>query len=234
MRVRWRLLAMVVGIVAGASFVGSPPGVANAAGCPSTPLTVGELRALWDGEFSGFAGMTNPRARACYGGADVRVIGYVDMPDGLGGTSASGIKPFWLTEWGLMLYGASNAIRTNHANDSYVIATAPKLGDLNARFAHRWVLVTAHFDDRRAKTCRGWGVDPPTKTQSVRICRSIMVLSSITTTSAPDTSTAAGTGPLTVPGQPASPALLLMAAGLGTWAWLGRRRRGRESKRPGQ
>jgi hypothetical protein len=222
MRLRRRLVATVLVIVAAASIGESPPGVANAAGCPSTPLTVGELRSLWDGEYAGFAGMTNPRGRACYGGADVRVIGFVDVPDGLGGTSASGIKPGWLTEWGLWIYGTSNAIATDHANDSYTIATAPKLGDLNERYARRWVVVTAHFDDPRARTCRGWGVEPPTKKEAVRVCRSIMVLSSISTTSAPDTATTSGRGD--APGEVA-PWLLAVAGLLGSVAWVGRPRR---------
>jgi len=237
MRVRPWLLATVLGVVAGASLWVSPPPAARAAGCPATPLTVAELRDLWEGEYAGFAGMTNPAGRACYGGADVPVIGYVDMPEGLGGTSASGIKPAWMTEWGLMLYGASNAISTNHANDSYVIATRPRLGDLNERYRHRWVLAMAHFDDPAARTCRGWGVDKPSKKESVSVCRSIMVLSSVSTTSAPDSSTAAIVGS---PGAPrlALPVALLAAAGLGTVAWVGRARRlrtpDRESKRPGR
>ena len=166
--------------------------------------------------------MTNPRGRACYASADVRVIGFVDVPDGLGGTSASGIKPGWLTEWGLWIYGTSNAIATDHANDSYTIATAPKLGDLNERYARRWVVVTAHFDDPRARTCRGWGVEPPTKNEADRVCRSIMVLSSISTTSAPDTATTSASGD-----TPAKvPAWLLAAAGLlGSVAWMSRLRR---------
>ena len=222
MRVRPWLLATVLA-AAGASLGVAPPDEALAAGCPATPLTVAELRSLWDGEFAGFAGMTSPRGRACYGGADVQVIGYVDMPDGLGGTSASGIKPAWMTEWGLFLYGKTNAISSGHANDTYVIATAPRLGDLNERYHHRWVLVTAHFDDPRAKTCRGWGVDPPTKKEAVSVCRSILVLSSVSTTSAPDSSTtdaAPAHGP-----SPLVPVTLLAAAGLGALGWIGRVRR---------
>jgi hypothetical protein len=221
MRLRRQLVAVVLVIVAGASIGESLPAVVTASGCPSTPLTVGELRGLWSGEYSGFAGMTNPRGRACYGGADVHVIGLVAMPDGLGGTNASGIKPAWLTEWGLWLYGTSNAIATGDTNDSYTIATAPKLGDLNERYARRWVVVTAHFDDPRAKGCRGWGVEPPTKQESVRVCRGILVLSSISTTSAPDTATLSP--PTDEAPEPSLP--LLIAAGiLGAVAFTARRR----------
>lgn len=203
----------------------SQPGSAEAAGCPSTPLTVGELRGLWDGEFAGFAGMTSPRGRGCYGAADVRVIGYVDTPDGLGGTNASGIVPAWLTEWGLLLYGSSNAIRLGLANDVYVIAIPPKLGDLNKRYAHRWVMVTAHFDDPRARTCHGWGVDKPTRKESVRVCRSILVLSSVSLTSAPDTSTAGAAVSATTGGTPLA-LILALAWAIGGLTWA--RRFGRE------
>lgn len=230
MRVRRRLVAAVLVIVACASVGADPPGASGTSGCPATPLTVVELRSLWDGVYAGFAGMTNPRGRACYDGSSVRVIGYVDMPDGLGGISASGIRPAWLTEWGLFLYPSARSIATGHANDSYVIAVPPKLGDLNERYRHRWVVVTAHFDDPRARTCTGWGVDPPSRKEAVRVCRSILVLSSVSTTSAPDTAAA------DAPGGRHDARVWLLAvaalAGLGVWA---RRTRtsGRESKRPG-
>lgn len=224
MRARQLLAAMALGIVVGASLVAAVPDAVLASGCPAQPLTVGELRGLWSGEFSGFAGMTNPRGRACYGRSNVRVIGFVDQPEGLGGTSASGIKPVWLTEWGLILYGASNAISTDHANDFYTIAIPPGLGDLNVHYARRWVVVTAHFDDRRARTCRGWGVDHVSKKEALRACRSILVLSSVSLTSAPDTSTGPTAATEGVGDWPLRTSPFGLAAGIGLLAWLRRRR----------
>ncbi len=216
--------AIAVGIVVGGSLVGAAPEPVLASGCPAQPLTVGELRGLWGGEFAGFAGMTNPRGRACYGGSSVRVIGFVDQPEGVGGTSAAGIKPAWLTEWGLLLYGASNAISTDHANDFYTIAIPPGLGDLNVHYARRWVVVTAHFDDRRARTCRGWGVDHVGAKEAVRVCRSILVLSSVSLTSAPDTSTELVVATEGVGDWPLRALMFGLAAGIGLLAWVRRRR----------
>jgi hypothetical protein len=207
----------------------APTSTADAAGCPNPPLTVAELRGLWKngGGYVGFWGMANPAGTRCYGRADVSVIGFVDMPDGLGGTSASGITHAWLVDRVVMLYGASNAIRSGRVNDSYTVAVPPRFGDLQARFARRWVQLTAHFDDPAAQACRGYGpkdANPPTRRQAIAACRRIMVLSSISTTNAPETS---------IVGVRSSPdrsrddgALLVLATAglLGGLAWDRRRR----------
>lgn len=193
--------------------------VAIAAGCPDPPLTVVELRRLWDdGGFAGFMGMTNAAGLQCYGRADVRVIGFVDAAEGLGGTSATYITPSWLTESGLTLYGSANAIRNGMVNDFYVVAIPPGLGDLQARYARHWVSLTAHFDDPAARTCRGHGpkdAGPPTLAEAISACRSIMVMSSIDTTWAPDTATLASRSSVPPSGGDLRPAVLAAAALVG-------------------
>src|SRR5690349_2850506 len=104
MRVRRLIATAGLGLALAAMASVADPVVVAAAGCPSQPLTVDELLGLWDnGAAAGFMGLVNVNGRRCYGDSNLTVIGYVDAPEGLGGTSATVIKPMWLTEWGLML-----------------------------------------------------------------------------------------------------------------------------------
>lgn len=202
----------------------APSSIADAAGCPDPPLTVADLRALWNdgGGYVGFWGMANPAGTRCYGRASVSVTGFVDMPDGLGGTSASGITHAWLVDSVVMLYGASNAIRSGRVNDFYTVAVPPRFGDLQARFARQWVQLTAHFDDPAAQACRGYGprdANPPTRRQAIAACRRIMVLSAIRTTSPPETTTAGVPSTPDRRGGEGTLVVLSMAAILGGLAW---------------
>jgi hypothetical protein len=226
--------APVVTLAASAPAVASS-GATDAAGCPTRPLSVAELLRLWDGEPAGFLGMTSPRGRACFGRSDVVVFGYVNAPDGMGGTSAVTILPSWLTENGLMLYGSSREVGGYPAGDAYVVAMPPGFGDLQMRYRHRWVQLVAHFDDARARTCHAVGpkdAQPPSRKEAVRLCRSILVLSSINTTSVPDTAAAMIEAKPGVQGSPAGVTAILPLAGVvGALAWLARDR-GRRRERP--
>jgi hypothetical protein len=203
--------------------------------CPATPVTVDELLGLADGAgFAGFAGQLNPGGLACYEGSDVTVQGFVQEPEGLGGTSVVVIEPTWLTEWGLFLYASSRERDGAPVGPAYVVAYPPGSGDLNKRYDGRWVSVVAHFDDPAAQTCHAEGpadADPPTDEEAVAMCRQILVLSSIKPTRAPDTATLSF-----APSEPLPTAALAFAAGaLGAMAWILRPSRRRpESKRPGR
>lgn len=212
-------LCIVVGFTAG-----SPVHATDVRPCPAQPLTVGELLALADDAgYAGFLGQLNPAGLACFGGSDVRVIGFVDEPEGLGGVSAIVIEPRWLTERGLFLH-PSSAGTSDASGAFYAVAYPPGSGNPNRRYARRWVSLVAHFDDPAAQTCHAEGpadADPPTDEEAVAMCRQILVLSSIRVTSAPDTATAAA--PADARGDVS--ALVFVAAGLlGLAAWAGRRR----------
>jgi hypothetical protein len=212
---------------------GSPVHAADVPPCPTAPLTVKELLALADDAgFAGFAGQLNPNGLACFEGSDVTVVGFVQEPEGLGGTSAVVIEPTWLTEWGLFLYATSRERDGVPVGTPYVVAYPPGSGDPNHRYDGRWVSLQAHFDDPAAQACHAVGpadANPPSDAEAVAMCRQILVLSSIRVTSAPDTAT--------LPFAPTWPSpaagLLLVAGALGAVAWMLRpARRRRESKRP--
>src|SRR5690242_4197594 len=179
MRGRLVIATVAVGILLAATAVPGTTSPVSAVECPAQPLAVGELTALWDhGGYAGFMGLVNHNGRRCYGDADLTVVGYVDSPEGIGGVNSFVIKPLWMTMSGLMLMSGSAADR-HGSSWFYPIAMPPRFGDLNERYHHRWVAVTAHFDDPRALTCRAEGpadTNPPSKAQAVRMCRSILVL----------------------------------------------------------
>ena len=113
-------LCIVVGFTAG-----SPVRATDVRPCPAQPLTVGELLALADDAgYAGFLGQLNPAGLACFGGSDVRVIGFVDEPEGLGGVSAVVIEPRWLTERGLFLH-PSSAGTSDASGAFYAVRTRP-------------------------------------------------------------------------------------------------------------
>jgi hypothetical protein len=84
-------LAILVGGLLPATVPG--PVVARGARCPERhAVTVRDLLELAPYGTSSYGG-ANPRAHACFGGATITIRGFANWPDGLGGTSTSGIRP---------------------------------------------------------------------------------------------------------------------------------------------
>jgi len=224
----------VLGVLAMAALLGgvapvvSPPAAARTVVCPDAgSVSVGDLLALAPRRGkSGYWG-ANPRAHRCFGGAVIRIRAFANWPDGLGGTSTSGIKPA-VFEWPqLYLFESAREVYRGYgAGRFYGVVAPPRFGRVEKAFHRVWVDVTARFEDPYADRCHGWAAvgKPMSRADAVAICRDMLVLTSIrTASSAPDTTT--GASPSLPPGSGvpwAWWAFLVPAAGLG--AWLGWRR----------
>ena len=236
------IAAMVVLVLAGGAASVSTPGpvMARTVPCPDQPLTVGDLRRLWSdgGDFAGFMGATNPRFHECFGRSEVRIRGFVNRPDGLGGVRPTVMKPTWLAERSaLILFGSSREIAPGYgAGGFYAISVPPSFGRLEKRYQRSWVDVTAHVDDPAARTCHNVGPKDVrlSKRESVALCRDVLVLSSIRQAGGPLTDAATAPVPVNVtqpgPPRPAWP-VLLPAAFFGAWLWLRRIRGGAHHRR---
>ncbi len=237
MRFRSIVATAIIGFVlSGAAAVADPGQVtARTVPCPSQPLSVADLRRLWSdgGGYAGFNGATNPRFHECFGRSDVRIRGFVNRPDGLGGTSATVMEPGWLAEAGaLILFGSSRELAPGYgAGSFYGISVPPSFGRVENRYQRSWVDLTAHVDDPAARTCHNVGPKKLrlSKRESVALCREVVVMSSIRPADGPLTDAAwaqaSATAPKPEAPQPAWP-LLLPAAVLGAWLWQRRIRSG--------
>lgn len=215
------------------------PVTARTTPCPDQPLTVSDLHRLWldGGDYAGFNGATNPRFHECFGKSEVRIRGFVNRPDGLGGTSTTFMKPGWLAEAGaLILFGSTRELSPGYgAGTFYGVSVPPSFGRVEKRYQRSWVDLTAHVDDPAALSCHSVGLKAArlSKRKSVALCREVLVLSSIREADGPPPDTATGQG-LARLARPESPepswAILPAAAVLGAWLWL-RRIRGRADPR---
>ncbi len=197
----------------------APAPVLARAPCPDRhAVTVHELLELAPYDVSGYWG-ENPRARACFGGATITIRGFANWPDGLGGTSMSGIRPAYF-EWPtFFLFSSSREIAPGFGRGSfYGIVVPPRFGRVEKTYHREWVVVTARFEDPLANRCRGYGPkgDRPTRAEAIATCREYLVLTSIHAAAGlPDTGVtiqAVGTG------RPGMPWQLLAAAVLGACA----------------
>jgi hypothetical protein len=199
-----RLIRSLVMITCSVAFLAGPiaasPRVALAAGCPSLPLSVGELVAMQrqNGPLAkAFAlGVTpmNERALACFGGRELVVSAFVNQPDGVGGTTSFSIMPTWIVAGSLFVFASSREVAPGYGDGPFTsISVRPSLGNLQRRYARHWVTIRGHFDDPAAATCKASGPKgvTPTRAQAIAICQTMFVVTSIRTSGAPDTATAA-------------------------------------------
>jgi hypothetical protein len=193
---------------------------ARSAECPDrNALTVSDLLKLAPFRVNNYWG-ANPRAHACFGRKAITIRGFANWPDGLGGTSVSGIKPGYF-EWPeLFLFGSSREVAPGYGKGSfYGIVVPPRFSMVEETYHRVWVVVTARFGDPLANRCRGYGPkgDRPTRAAAIAVCRDHLVLMSIRVAAGPpDTAVAPGqidTGPPGVPWH-----ILVPAALLGAWA----------------
>lgn len=153
----------------------------------------------------------NPRAHACFGGATITIRGFANWPDGLGGTSISGIRPTYF-EWPtFFLFASSRELAPGFGKGAfYGIVVPPRFGRVENRYHREWVVVTARFEDPLAARCRGYGPsgDRPTRAEARAVCRDTLVLTSIRVASGPPDTAAAAQDPAG-PRTPGAP-----------WPWL--------------
>lgn len=205
------LLVLVVGLLLPGGLAPTP--AAAATPCPTGPITIEDLirlaadrGPLLDRYPPAVAGIYE-RAQACLGARTLRFKAYVTDPGGVGGTSAYGVSPRWMLDAGVFLFGTSRRVDGLVDGGFVMAAVPPRLGNVQARFESRWVLVTARFGDAVASSCRATGPTgaTPSPAEVVAICRSVLVVSSIEPLAAPSTTTAAVPGRGEVP--PAARAL---------------------------
>ncbi|HET7472432.1 MAG TPA: hypothetical protein VFJ71_04845 [Candidatus Limnocylindrales bacterium] len=210
-----RVAGVLIATLVAVGSAAAPP-VAQAASCPSLPVSVEDLVALQrqDGPLAkAFSlGVTpmNERALACFGSREITLSAFVNRPDGLGGTSSFAITPSWIVGGGLIVFGSPREVSPGFGDGPFFfVSTRPSAGDLQHQYARRWVTIRGHFDDPAAATCRATGPAgvTPSRTQAVEICRTMFVLTSIRTPAAPDTATSPPSTARSTPSS--SPALWL-------------------------
>ena len=239
-----RALSLAASVLLALTFIlGSPRAgqspVHAAGGCPELPLTLADLIAL-EAERGPLAeaypppvGFINERARACFGHTTLRFTAFVNRPDGLGGTSAYGMRPGWFFSASLFVFTTQNELDPGFGEGPFTgIYVPPGFGELQSKYARSWVSLTGHFMDSRASRCRATGVagETPSQAEAIRICQSVFVLSSIGRQgAAPDTATAIDAWPSRPPSShPGSIAVGLLAGAVAAAMWL---RRGRTAAR---
>lgn len=160
----------------------APAPVLARAPCPDRhAVTVHQLLDLAPYDVSGYWGV-NPRAHACFGGQTITIRGFANWPDGLGGTSTSGIRPAYF-EWPtFFLFASSRELAPGFGKGSfYGIVVPPRLGSVERTYHREWVVVTASFESPLANRCRGFGpeADRPTRAEAIATCRDQLVLTSV-------------------------------------------------------
>jgi len=194
----YRTVVAAMAIVVLAAWLVRPPSAeAHEVACPRSPVTVADLVALQTdrGPLDRFrlaVVSMNERALACYGGAEIRFVAFVNRPGGLGGTQPYRITPLWITNPTLTVFASNREVAPGVGDSPYFfISTRPGSGDLQAQFARRWVTVRGHFRDSTAASCVATGVagQTPNRQQAVAICRTMFVLSSLSNADPPDTAT---------------------------------------------
>jgi len=178
----------------------------QAAGCPSSPVTISKL-----------ANMT-VAGNTCYGSRLLTFRAFVPRPDGIGGTSAYSITPSWLNgldgSWALLSSGRNTASIAGYVPPALGHCFGPDGATCPFRFyANRWVTVSGHFDGPVAQTCR-YGEHPPgadfTVANAIAECQVEFIVLSVGTAALPATSTvAASPGDR---GSPSPPWVAILAA----------------------
>ncbi len=193
-----RLAVLALALSAVLPALAPVPAAARSPACPDRALvTVGELLDLapsMGGASKYGSWRANRRAHACFGGATIRLRGFANWPEGIGGTSISGVEPRYF-EWPqLFLFTSGREVATGYgAGPFYGIVVPPRFGRVERAFHRVWVDVTARFSDPLASRCRGYGPrgDRPPRPQAVASCRDTLVMTSIRVASGPPETAAA-------------------------------------------
>lgn len=181
-RVTVRIAALAITLGAVLAAVVAAPALGRSMPCPDPhDVTVRDLLALSPMDVGNDWG-ENPRAHACFGGETITIGGYANWPDGLGGTSVSGVKPAYF-EWPrFYLFASSREVAPGYGRGPfYGIVVPPRLGAVENRYHRAWVVVTARFADPLANQCRGYGpkADRLRRAEAIASCRDRLVMVSI-------------------------------------------------------
>jgi len=149
---------------------GSPTVSATDVTCPPPPLPVESLVGL--GSYGGLA---------CYGNANVELLGYTPLGCGAGGSSRSG-SPEWLngTWTGVGIGNREPAPPDFEVEHAFHARAAPGATVPAGCGAPGWYRFTGHFDDPAAPTCRTQLAEIPPVVLDVRLsvllCRTEFVI----------------------------------------------------------
>lgn len=196
------LLSIVV-LGGSVGFVSAAPVVASGV-CPSAPRTLADLIAVDAGypgpltaDFPPIIGVYAEAAADCWPDEEIELIGVVRGPEGVGGVTWFKIEPMWLVDSGHWL-SVTEAVDPDGwpVGPFFPVAVPPELEPAFSRLAGRWVRVTGHFDDDRARSCHVTESNPsfgvvPTAEEAIRICRTSFVLTAVEHMVAPPTDTEA-------------------------------------------
>ncbi|MFH1474499.1 MAG: hypothetical protein ABIG85_01425 [Chloroflexota bacterium] len=187
--------------------------------------TMGDYAGPLVGKYETDPMLMSDAALECYGNRTLRFTAFVRDPGEVGWTYNYGLQPAWFRGLGLFV-ATTSGLKPGHGPFT-ALAVPPGLGNLQAKHAGHWVVVTGHFDDPAAATCTATG-EPgiaPGAADAVMICRSTFVVSSVSRTEAPATSMT--DAPIVPPSSWSAAWLAVSAAfgGVATLWYTGRRRR---------
>jgi hypothetical protein len=177
------------------SATAEPSEAAVSPDCPAQPVAVDALIGL-DADpgplavkFPPVFGVYNERAATCYGDRPLTFRAFVAAPEGLGGTVTFEIQPSWIGTPTFMVQpsGALAGPPAFGVGPFLMIGVRPDEGDPFPEFAGSWVLVSGHFGDEAAASCRASGSTGPVPTvdEAIAICRTTFVLDTIGRTTPP-------------------------------------------------
>ena len=171
------------------SATAGPSEAALSADCPVPPVRVEDLIELdadpgpLAAKFRPVSGVYNERAAACYRDRSLTFTAFVAAPEGLGGTATFLIEPSWIASPTLPVQPSGELLAPPAfgVGPFLMIGVRPGEGDPFLVFAGSWVLVSGHFGDEAAASCRASGsTDPvPTVDEAIAICRATLVLDAI-------------------------------------------------------
>jgi len=222
---RWpeiaRRLAIAVLLAVGALIApgrSSTAAIALASDCP------------WQVNIDGLAAMSSGQGLACYGGRLLTFEAYVPAPcSGCGGMSAFTVSPRWLDS----VFGSTVNLSAGPGRPEQLVFVPPTLGrcaafvDLKAcpfhPYSRRRVVVSAHFDDPVAATCR-YSEHPAgpgfSREDAVTGCQASLVVLSVRPDPLPATDSVAtaaparaGPPPALIASAPVALLLLMLALG---------------------
>jgi hypothetical protein len=171
------------------SATAEPSEAALSPDCPAPPVGVEALIELDANpgplavKFRPVLGVYNERAAACYGDRPLTFTAFVAAPEGLGGTVTFLIQPSWIASPTFVVQPSGQLLAPPAfgVGPFLMIGVRPDEGDPFPQFAGSWVLVSGHFGDEAAASCRASGsTDPvPTLDEAIAICRATLVLDAI-------------------------------------------------------
>jgi len=168
-----------IAVSAPLSSVAPTPRPSDTGACPVSPLTVDRLLTA---------------DRACFGGREIEVMGWLAEPRGVGGYLA-GVDPAWLGEpmTDVALWTTPRDAAACQADGAchFAFLHLPPDTDPWTLPLDRWVRLTGHFEDSLAATCRWNGTNyPKTPEQAVELCRDAFVATAIEDAPDPSSSSA--------------------------------------------